>query len=389
MKEYLDLGQFPEAWIDKDGTHAYIDDGPDQITCEKEKLYPEDHRFLLGFPDKDLTTLTELAEEYAVDDKEVGSDEWTTAINGIKNIHPYYNAHIILRWNLLDYTVLTYWKNHNIGRINEIGTSRIPEWMKRKLAVKTYDWLAEDMDGFPEESTLYTVQLEKEKLLRKITFLLDNSNKDLAAMPYGKRMDIYSVLYGFETYTPKTYTLVRQSDTAWDKASILEFEDGETDRLRDLADNFMKDSRKPLPDDILSLTGGDGAELRTFYIIESLEDLLETEVWMMIRDKVAVRRCENCGRLFVQNNDLETLCDYKNKNGESCRSEKQEEDRKKSIRSLYRLSYQTHFARIKAGTETKAAVDLWREKAKNWEKKAILKELDEKEYKELLLGKAE
>lgn len=84
MKEYLDLGQFPEAWIDKDGTHAYIDDGPDQITCEKEKLYPEDHRFLLGFPDKDLTTLTELAEEYAVDDKEVGSDEWTTAINGIK-----------------------------------------------------------------------------------------------------------------------------------------------------------------------------------------------------------------------------------------------------------------------------------------------------------------
>lgn len=390
MKEYLDLGYCFTGEMTKDGFVPDDEYGPDRIICPAADLMPESHYHLLRltFPEnkKHLEEVRTEIESYADGEMEVGSKEWITLLKKIRDIHPYFSKSVDLLYAFLDRSLMKHWLDSS-EELREKGVIAITDSMKRKLAIRSYEWLT-DNDALKNigDDTIYGLIDGCIDVLRKITYFLDDTDSKLSKLSLEKRMDIYSVLYGQDFYTPVMHAGIKQSSAAWDQTARLEFDDDEMLKLIRSSDEYVEGTKKSVPQEILDLSGG-GAEQTITYDAGSLMDILNTEIWLMMRDNIRVKRCRSCGRLFVISEQGDDVCDYHDRFGISCLDVERMKENKKDIREMYRSAYRTHFARVKAGNETKEAMDEWQERASLWKSQAIDGKLGKAEYKRLLLEK--
>lgn len=105
-------------------------------------------------------------------------------------------------------------------------------------------------------------------------------------------------------------------------------------------------------------------QLYETYRISSLYQLLCLEVWSMIRSKTKIRKCKHCGRYFVAATRRIIYCDRVDESGMRCSAVGYQQSFQKRLEEdeplqVYNRAYKTHHARLRKGTMSKDAFQLW------------------------------
>lgn len=125
------------------------------------------------------------------------------------------------------------------------------------------------------------------------------------------------------------------------------------------------------------------------YRINSLRQLLYLEVWLMLQDRVMVRKCRHCGKYFVVANRRIAYCDRVDEAGVRCSAVGSQQSFQKKMESdeallIYNRAYKTHHARVRKGTMSKKDFELWYSEAKERMEQARAGELDIAQFQEWL-----
>jgi hypothetical protein len=105
------------------------------------------------------------------------------------------------------------------------------------------------------------------------------------------------------------------------------------------------------------------------YEISNLQQLLNLEIFSMIKSNTMIRKCKNCGKYFVVRNRKTVYCNRIFKDNKSCSIIGSSEAFQKKLKSekeleIYNRAYKTHYARCKKGKMSRQEFESWCDHAK-------------------------
>ena len=398
------------------------------VHVEMEKLIPESHEFVLKFIDYNLGTLEHLLTEYLSclkTGKPPRKQLLSTIIRELRQMHPFFllcnsNAADLLNTAIAGYITNCFSETGEFvgpqGNKRTTTPSETQAEMFRRVCVPKPSFTADPDTMFPGSSyagdpyilnDLYRLQRD----IRTWVFLtMDNSNPQLAVLTSEQRSALYAFVTAKEDlyaphmrisseYSVEPSKRMREERIKWDFRDLDEDYDPDRDdsdyaKLDDALDALACNSEMKLPaileDVIRAVKDVDDCEIIT-YKINSFKELLEFEVYSMIREKIRIRRCRNCNRYFIPDRSNQEYCNYIAPNSTKLCSDighsrvytkKMLADN--SPEGLYRKAYKAHHQRLQRETMTEEEFTEWKKTALEKKELVSKNELDPFEFQEWL-----
>lgn len=120
---------------------------------------------------------------------------------------------------------------------------------------------------------------------------------------------------------------------------------------------------------------------KTYHII-SFEELIMFELYLMAENDVQVKKCIRCGRLFPVTADGQQYCNFTSDGKLTCLEQSKPKITAHKMSLIYSNGYRTHFARVRAGTETKEELKDWMTEAKKVKREYFARGASAEEYAE-------
>ena len=420
-----------------DRGYEYFNEGYHLLFSENNS-----HELLFNYVVQDLSCLSELFDQYISQRMDTttfkvhddpGDD---TSIDQMKeiliNAHPYYKYEIR---EVLIKAIGNYFNKlllFSCFFLKTINSEFPEEWyMKRIIALlnpflQSWDTSPKDfyneyqkitcndiyIDSLPEEEMdtfIFGVPrkmptgfsdeiITQREIYNMLYFLLDIAAPELDTLTTPQRMWLYGNISNTEVTIPKLYsldypTLYRSSD---DDNHVIAYRYEVANKFNPF--HFLADlnvGRDGVPTDIekdfrsIIDYAKEAATTESYeiYKISSLRQLLYLEVWTMTQNKVKIRKCRHCGKYFVAATRRIVYCDRVDESGIRCSAVGYQESFQKKLEDdkplqIYNRAYKTHHARVRKGTMTKDAFQLWCIEAKRKMEKARSGELDIAQFQE-------
>ncbi|MDD6685283.1 MAG: hypothetical protein PUE47_05800 [Lachnospiraceae bacterium] len=357
MKEMLDFG----IQIDTEGE-------PYESYESMEKFIPPKHQYLFTM----IQNLPSLADqEDIIDDYVSGKVNRTSLYAVLQNLHPYFKefkdaAYAVLNRSIAEYLVTMDQSDDEKQAAFE------------RLLFQNHDSMNTELRFWatmPDAETLEEVEMVVQNAAYFVSFILDDSNPELAALSSAARASMYAVVstdtdeYGrpFALEIPVRITLP-QSDGIKGASAMLDFDENLQERVFQGAQDIL--NGKPLPrvwKTIAMQDNGKAEESIRYYQIYSFCHLIRLELYLMTRDGIRVNRCKKCGKLFPVLEDGQMYCDFGDASHYKIYKDTQ---RKSMLQKCFTKSVKTQRSRVRKGTETEEEYQKWYKEAKEIQKKA-------------------
>lgn len=394
------------------------------------------HEHLFNYVVQDLSCLSELFDQYISQRMDTTTFELhgdpgdDTSIDQMKEIlisaHPYYKYEIR---EILIKAIGNYFNNlllFSCFHLETIDSKFTEEWYNERVLallnpfLKLGDTYPKDFyneyqkitcgdiytDGQPKteiETFIFGAPREmptgfsdeiitQREIYNMLYFILDIAAPELDTLTMPQRIWLYGNISETEVTIPKLYslkypTLYRSSD---DDNHVTEYRYEVANKFNQFhflanlnvgRDGVPTDREKDFRSIIDYAKVAATTESYEIYEINSLRQLLYLEVWSMVQNKVKIRKCRHCGKYFVAATRRIVYCDRVDESGIRCSAVGYQESFQKKLEDdkplqIYNRAYKTHHARVRKGTMTKDAFQLWCNEAKRKMEKARAGELD-------------
>ena len=389
---YLEIG------IEEDALFGSIN----PLTVRIEQLIPENHEFLMGFLDYDLSKIEQPLKEYLTcldSGKEPRGQLLTSVVTELQQMHPYF---LICRENAA-WLLNRVFAGYIMRRFDKLDEAEQKN-LFLKVCVNDYSSYTDpDMifdvpisSGDPHiVDCLYALQQD----IRTWAFLtIDNTNPALAVLNGRRRSALYSQITSRDSGNP-----VLLIETAFSTAPTpkmqratvkMDFIKGRYEKLTQELQTLLWNPEAPIPpvmQDLINATRDvDDCDTLT-YNLRDFSNLLELEIYRMINSEKRIKRCRNCGKYFMVEKSNQEYCSRLAPNSTRLCSEigrTRVYGRKKtgdtSPSGLYRKAYKTHFARVSRGSMGEDAFEQWKVEAREKLDQVNGGELDAFEFEEWL-----
>ena len=357
MKEMLDFG----IQIDKEGE-------PYESYESMEKFIPQKHQYLFTMI-QNLPSLADQAD--VIGDYVSGKLKRTSLCAVLQNLHPYFKefkdaAYAVLNRSIAEYLVTMDQSDDKKQAAFE------------RLLFRNHDSMDTDLQSWAsmqDVETLEEIEMVVQNATYFVSFILDDSNPELAALSPAARASMYAVVstdtdeYGrpFALEIPVRITLP-QSDGIKGASAMLDFDENLQEKVFRGAQDIL--NGKPLPPVWKTITmqdNGKAEESILYYQVHNFRHLIRLELYLMARDGIRVNRCQTCGRLFPVLEDGQMYCDFDDASHYKIYKDTQ---RKSMLQKCFTKSVKTQRSRVRKGTETEEEYQKWYEEAKAMQRKA-------------------
>ena len=352
---------------------------------DMERYIPEDHRHLVRFLSADLNEIDEMLK------KAVSENNRTLSVAAaalLEETHRFFELPGRKEAYINRSLAGIVWTDDGItpaekdsvfaglALLDNCNVTDLPSWLSPENGKGTIPNLIEVRDDL--------------KIMLPVVF--DDSN-GLSAYPQQVRNGLYglvsteSSLRPFINLTPGRTILPSPESMGGLRAAMdfnEEFGSVIYDSVKSIAGG-SDDVPAKLGEILDRVAGTDGVEYWTEYDTPYLEDILRLEVSLMAGSGTRLRKCKSCGRYFPVTPENDRCCNIPDADGSSCLTRYREKLLKETVSAIYTQAYRTHFARMKAGKETKEELDSWREFAKRLRRDVYAGNLSPDEYKEKLM----
>ena len=321
---------------------------------DKEMYMPEDHRYLFAFLNADIESLIHMVNDSVAERNPAG---FRQAEEEIGKLHPYFRD-----------------KNYRKACIQE--TAALLAWHDPHTAVETLKALGITGEDYldPEawtnaggrNGTLQSLLKCQLRNRRKVVLLLDDSNPELAKTPMTVRSGLFGIVDGDMRDTPvltieTTQYVLPVSASIRTLGVAMDFDEDAKEAFHQSIENLVATGE--LSEQLQSVLRSAEAEEEpgyTMYKTEDLEQIIDLEIFLMLQEGIRLKKCESCGKYFPITKENERFCDIPDESGSSCLRRYLQKKYEQEVKEIYTRAYRTHFARVKAGKESKEDLDQWR-----------------------------
>lgn len=388
------------------------------LSTVSDAFIPANNENLFSFLSADLVSLERLAKQYLqclnfeqlesalACDKELQQ----SLLNGIVRLHPFFsycesNAEFLLNCMIVRYII----NNMAIGVKDAMGEEKFYALLR---AVCSFDTGVTDNMEFYCDFVGTTPHFGNNRVLRplldlqdelsKIVFLVfDCTNAELAELSIRQRATLYESIYGDGFLEFSKLEVKRNfipSEELRHQAAVAEFSDfvdGEncTDLLA-AVDSLRANPLAAIPQELRPFIQAarqiQNDNLEETIVIHDLRELFQYEIYEMIDRGIRLKRCKYCGEYFIFEKGNMEYCnrivagETKPCNVIGKTRTYQQRVAQDIYQTLYRRAYKTHNARVRNGSMTKAAFNLWAQQAEIKWKQAQSGDLSMEEYEQWL-----
>ena len=385
--KYLNLGMT----FDRNGDPA------GEEIVQYDRLITDDHNALFSFLDADLSQLQGLIRDYlaCLEEGRPGNYDTLLAIHKqLFSLHPYFKVYPTAVDVLLNQTFAAHLSSLDISDDEKVRAFRL-------LASTEYVPMP-DYEEMNSGIDVFSLQID---LRRWVFVTLDDTNPAFAKMSTAQRNALYYLMYR-DQFTPVLDTnlqySIRPTNRMRRMMAAFDFSSKHESAALDLVD-MTQHPEDEVPEgfqEILAAVDDVVEDCSTLvYAIADLRALLSLEIFDLAQTGLRIKRCKNCGRYFVIENDDEEYC-LRIPAGEkkSCRELNTAQpasyyavtikipanEGAAAIQAAYRKAYKTHYARIKAGTLTEEEFNRWKAIASKMKDTVAAGEMTLEAYEEWL-----
>ena len=383
MQYLLDLG----IRIDQDGE-------PYSCVVDMDRLITADHEALFAFMEKkdELEVLCTEVAEYV----KSGTGDTDKMTEQLTKMHPYFKmfpnepaAYInrsIVRELLADQELTNEARQAIFEKIRVKGnlnsSENLNDWVSEYTLESLYDAVYDaalyaalvlndsnpelDKLTFAERNTLYNLTALETEMSGKAAML----NINIRYVPVmSEQIDTFRAVLDFDNHYADTYQkLIEDAKDLMDGADIL------PETMRYLIDS-IKDNKETLAE--------------TIYKIESLEDLIHLELYLMQTSGTRVKKCKTCGRWFAVSHDGQEYCNYRTGNKPTHYESYLEKTRVEEIRKIYQRAYKAQHEQFRRGVITNERLHEWMKATSAMKKDAIKSGKTADDFQRILRNKKE
>lgn len=357
MKEMLDFG----IQIDKEGE-------PYESYESMEEFIPKKHQYLFTM----IQNLPSLADqEDVIGDYVSGKLKRTSLCAALQNLHPYFREYKDVAYAILNRSIAEY-----LVTMDQSDDEKQAAF--ERLLFRNHDSMDTDLRSWASMQDVETwedVEMVVQNAAYFISFILDDSNPELAALSPAARASMYAIVstdtdeYGrpFALEIPVRITLP-QSDGIKGASAILDFDENLQEKVfRGAQDILNGKPLSPVWKTIAMQDNGKAEESILYYQVHNFRHLIRLELFLMTRDGIRVNRCKTCGRLFPVLEDGQMYCDFGEPSHYGAYKDAQ---RKAVLQKCFTKCVKTQRSRVRKGTETEEEYQKWYEEAKVMQRKA-------------------
>ena len=351
MIKMLDFG----TQIDKDGD-------PYEDIRQMESMIPANHQYLFDM----IQNMTEYTStENIMTDYINGKIGKTSLFACLQNLHPYFKIFPDAACAVLNRSLA-----ENIDRIPlsaKEKQSMFDRFLFQKhpyMDTNFQMWVADNGSG-----TLEDVEDTVRNAAYYVSFILDDSNPEMAALSPAARASMYAIVSTDTDESGRPLALdipvritLPESDGVRGASAALDFDENRQAQAFDGVKDVL--SGKPLPPvwkQIASQDNGILEDMTLFYQIGNFQQLIRLELYLMTKDGTRVSRCKTCGRLFPILEEEQEYCDF---GVHSHLAAHKDAQRKRQLQKLMTKNIKTHRSRVHKGIETEEEYRVWYNQAK-------------------------
>ena len=353
-----------------------------ESVVNKDFYMPDDHRYLFDFMKADLEAIIHMIS-YAIG--ELSPASLVQADEYLEKIHPFFAGE----------------GNKDRREAYIYGTVALLVWSKEMPPEDVFDALGIENEWYrdkhhwlstgSERGTLMSLSDCQLRTKRKVVLLLDDSNPEFSKLPMPVRAGLFGLVDGDQYDMPAIANATAKyvlpaSSSIRTLGAVMSFDEDTAETFYRSIDEFVETGT--IPENlkkVLKTTESDRIEDGfTEYDTEYLEQVIDLEIFFMLRDGVRLHKCAECGRYFPAEAE-HTLCNIPDSDGSSCRSRAAKIEMEQLVKKIYTTAYKTHYARIQAGKETKDYVDRWRAYATALQEQVYKRQITTEEYKNKLM----
>lgn len=387
----LVLGYKEDLIPEPDGT---ISDWGYILKVPIEQYIPETHHYLLRFLEADLKKVN-ICLDAAVSER--NRDKVHEAADLLRKTHPYFSEHE-------DHVTACISNSLACMVWNDLSI-KDPSPVLDMLGVSDMHYHDADIwKGSYERGTVDGLWLCQWDIQRIVSLILKDTNPALSKLPYSVRVGLYAMLNHAVLRDPcsdaacieeRSQFILPVPKSMKYVSARMDFEEGYEEKYYDAVDHVVADDSafpdiiKEIAEKAIAADDGTSVTAEKEYIIDSLEDLLELEIKLMLESGCRIRKCRRCGKDFVVSPVSAEYCDVIDDTyGKTCALIEYGEKIRPEVDKIYKTAYKTQHARIRSGNATKEDVDQWRRDAKSIQRYVYDKTISLEEYKMIIMKPA-
>lgn len=344
------------------GTQIDKDDDPYEDIRRMESLIPENHQYLFDM----IQNMTEYAStENVVTDYINGKIGKTSLFSCLQNLHPYFKIFPDAACAVLNRSLANNIDGMPLSAKEK--QSMFDRFLFQKHPYMDTDfqtWVADNGSG-----TLEDVEDTVRNAAYYISFILDDSNPEMAALSPAARTSMYAIVSTDTDESGRPLALdipvritLPESDGVRGASAILDFDESlQAEAFGGVKGILEGQPFSPMWRKIASQDNGTTEETTLFYQVENFQQLIRLELYLMTKDGIRVNRCKACGRLFPV---LEEGQEYCNFGVHSHLAAHKDTQRKRQLQKLMTKNVKTHRSRVHKGIETEDEYRMWYNQAK-------------------------
>ncbi len=375
---FFDFGN--RLYNDGDGVYRHM------VRCDE--LAPSGHEYFFRFLSYDLSGFRNLVEGYTQDlatgdaEGEPVPDGEDSLFRAARDIHPLFgnkdDARSFIIKSIIEYA-------RSIKRLPTVMQSLTSGQGTVLKPAEAGAFIAEaGTTVHPYRGSIYFLIEAQAKFRRAVTVLLDESVSLLSPMTRAGREAVYAAFFGRgEGYDGMSVTIglsLSPSPQAKRLQAWLDFAPGGLGKAENMLREALYHDSRPEWTSVLDEIGNDELpSILLTYRVNSLEDVLDTELFDMLRDGTKIGRCRTCGRFFAFDQENVEYCTIE-EDGKNCLRTYRET----LTKGLYWKAYKTHNQRLSRGRCTEEEFRAWKAEASAARDMLLCREISLKEYKEIL-----
>lgn len=354
MVEMLDFG----IQIDRDGD-------PYEDIRQMESMIPENHQYLFDMVQHMADFTEDLVNNYM--DGKIGKSSLSSRL---QNLHPYFKifpdaTRAVLNRSLAD----------NINRM--LLSAEEKQSMFGRFLFQGSPYMDTDFQAWVADSgsTLEDVEDTVHNAAYYVSFILDDSNPEIAALSSAARASMYALVSTDTDESGRPLTLdlpvritLPESDGVRGASAMLDFNENlQAEVFEGVHDILEGNPLPPVWKKIASQDNGKTGDMTLFYQVENFQQLIRLELYLMTKNGIRVHRCRTCGRLFPVLEKGQEYCSFGEHSHLAAHKDAQ---RKMQLQKILTKNVKTHRSRVHKGIETEEEYKKWYQEAKAIQHKA-------------------
>ena len=354
------------------------------VGINKNALVRDDHAFLIQFIQSDINDVLNEVKEGV---KRSDHSRIIAAGEKLGKVHPYFEDHRRV-CEYINRSIAVFLNENHEADLAEFAPV-LKELGIFEKKMKT-DWRQWDR---PEAGTVFSLCSKQSDIKKAVALIFNGGKGEYANIPFQVKAGLYGIATGKKNeeehflrttvnfYLPRSVVTdrMREAMAADTKYAVSVY---------DAINRYIETNELTGPLKNITASAGDAGDNSTKayveYEIEKLEDLIDLEIYMLLTEGRVLKKCTVCGRYFVATHDSSDYCSVPGENGKTCLMEAGKYLRGGELAEIYKKAYNTHYTRMRRGTETKEELDAFRKKAEELRGRVYAGELSVDEFQEEL-----